>query len=53
VWQFKPVIAATQDVEVEGSGVGEHFQGIINETIFQIQHTNKSAGTGSSGIDMA
>jgi hypothetical protein len=38
VWQFKPIIPVTQDVEVEGSGVGDYFLGIINETIFQTQH---------------
>jgi hypothetical protein len=40
VWQSNPIILATQDVEEEESGVGDHFQGIINETIFQTQHTN-------------
>jgi hypothetical protein len=33
------------------SGVGDHLQGTIKETKFQTQHTNKRAGTGSSGID--
>jgi hypothetical protein len=41
VWQFKPIIPPTQDVEVEGSGVGDHFSRIINETRFQPQHTSK------------
>jgi hypothetical protein len=51
VWQFKPIIPTTQDVEVEGSVFGDHFQRIINETIFQTEYSNKRAGSGSSGID--